>query len=247
VPGAGKQAVSGIETREVIVHPLPPPDRLVLEWEQNPVCFITEDGTSLCGALAEKLIARNWKIVVLQWPTSESQAPSALPEGIRTIQLHAMNEDQIEAALIKAEKTFGPASAMIYLEPNSADRNKEMNLQAAFWLAKYLKPALTDSSMGGRNAFLTVTRMDGALGTSGDGNWSAISGGLFGLVKTLNLEWENVFCRALDIQNNLSAEQAADDILAEMEDPDQTLVEVGISTQERVTLTLANTVRSTQK
>ncbi len=80
MPDAGKQAVSGIETREVIVQTLPPPDRLVMEWEKAPVCIITDDGTSLCWTLADKLAARNWKTVVLQSPTSESKMPSELPQ-----------------------------------------------------------------------------------------------------------------------------------------------------------------------
>ncbi len=41
------------------------------------------------------------------------------------------------------------------------------------------------------------------------------------------------------------AEQAAEVILAEMEDPDRTLVEVGVGPQERVTLSLAQAARST--
>ena len=92
---------------------------------------------------------------------------------------------------------------------------------------------------------MTVARMDGVLGTSGEENRSALSGGLFGLVKTLNLEWETVFCRAVDVQADLSTEQAAEVILAEMEDPDRTLVEVGVGPQERVTLSLAQAARST--
>ena len=245
MPDADKQAVSGIETREVIVQILPPPDRLVMEWENTPICIITDDGTSLCWTLADKLAARNWKTVVLQSPTSESKMPSELPQAVQAIQMHGLDEDEIKKTVIEAVKPFGPPSALIYLEPTATGSEPELNLQAAFWLAKHLQPALTETSLGGRNAFITVARMDGVLGTSGEENGSALSGGLFGLVKTLNLEWETVFCRAVDVQADLSTEQAAEVILAEMEDPDRTLVEVGVGPQERVTLSLAQAARST--
>jgi hypothetical protein len=246
MPDAGKITVSGIETREVIVQTLPPPDRLVMEWDHGPVCIITDDGTSLCWTLAEKLAARNWKTVVLQSLTGKSEMPSELPQDVQAIQMHGLGEDQIEAALIDAAKPYGPPSALIYLEPAAAGSEPEQILQAAFWLAKHMQPALTETIPGGRNTFMTVARMDGVLGTSGEGNGSALSGGLFGLVKTLNLEWETVFCRAVDVQADLSTEQAAEVILAEMEDPDRTLIEVGVGLQARVTLTLAQAARSTQ-
>ena len=44
---------------------------------------------------------------------------------------------------------------------------------------------------------------------------SAITGGLAGLTKTLSLEWQDVFCRAVDISPDLPTEQAVDAILAD--------------------------------
>ena len=216
-----------------------------MNWDNVPVCFIADDGTSLCWTLAENLTVQGWKTVVLQWPTSQSKLPSELPQDVQVMQTQGMNENHIEAALIEASKLYGSASTLIYLEPVSAGSQPAQNLQAAFWLVKHLQPALTETSHGGRNAFLTVARMDGVLGTTGERKGSALSGGLFGLVKTLNLEWEDVFCRAVDLHPDLSIEQAAACILAEMEDPDRTLVEVGVSPQTRVTLALAQTARST--
>jgi len=63
-----------------------------------------------------------------------------------------------------------------------------------------------------------------------------IEGGLFGLTKSLNLEWTRVFCRALDVADGLSAETASRAILGELSDPNRLIVEVGIGTGGRVTL-----------
>ena len=83
---------------------------------------------------------------------------------------------------------------------------------------------------------MTVTRLDGALGTSIDHDYGVILGGLFGLVKTLNLEWNTVFCRAIDVTPDASGDQIAAYVLAEMHDPNRLLTEVGYGTQGRTTL-----------
>lgn len=236
----------------MVVQPLPPPDKLITNWETDPVCFIMDDGTSLCRSLADKLTARNWKVVILQWPNDVLNTASEGLDDFQKVLLQGIREEQIQSALSEAAKPYGLASAFVYLEPtwsngsNTADTafRHENSLQGVFWLAKHLSPALTRHEPSGRSAFITVTHLDGVLGTSGDGNWSALSGGLYGLVKTLNLEWDTVFCRALDIHPGLPAEQAADHIMNELEDPDQLLVEVGYSPKGRVTLALAEAVRS---
>jgi NAD(P)-dependent dehydrogenase (short-subunit alcohol dehydrogenase family) len=82
---------------------------------------------------------------------------------------------------------------------------------------------------------MTVARLDGCLGLRGDG-FSVVDGGLFGLVKTLNMEWRSVFCRAVDLSPSLDGERAARSILMELRDPDVRLVETGYGKEGRVTL-----------
>ena len=82
--------------------------------------------------------------------------------------------------------------------------------------------------------------MDGQLGLGGTTDFSPLSGGLFGLTKTLNLEWESVFCRAVDLHPGIPPEQAARHILAELHDPDLRVVEVGYTPEGRFTLALSH-------
>ena len=56
------------------------------------------------------------------------------------------------------------------------------------------------------------------------------------MTKTLHLEWETVFCRAVDLAPDLDAELAAQYILAELYDPNRLIVETGYSLQGRTTL-----------
>jgi hypothetical protein len=96
--------------------------------------------------------------------------------------------------------------------------------------------------LGGRSIFMTVARLDGEFGLNGEISFSPISGGLFGLVKTLNLEWEPVFCRAVDISPLLDAGQLTEYVMAELHDPNRLISEVGYSLQGRATLTVTRTV-----
>jgi hypothetical protein len=63
-----------------------------------------------------------------------------------------------------------------------------------------------------------------------------VSGGLFGLTKTLNLEWEDVFCRAIDLQPGMNADLAVSHIVAELSDPNRLLSEVSYTENGRYTL-----------
>ena len=78
-------------------------------------------------------------------------------------------------------------------------------VKAIFLFAKHLKESLTQSSKTGYAAFITAVRLDGQFGLSPDSRIEPVSGGLFGLTKTLNLEWDDVFCRAIDLQPELDA------------------------------------------
>jgi hypothetical protein len=91
--------------------------------------------------------------------------------------------------------------------------------------------------------FATVARLDGAFGLAGDRDFSAAAGGLFGLVKTLALEWPAVFCRAVDLHPEVPAELAAELLAAELRDPDRSVVEVGLTADRRVQLVVEETVQ----
>jgi hypothetical protein len=86
---------------------------------------------------------------------------------------------------------------------------------------------------------MTITRLDGEFGLSEAAEFTPINGGLFGLVKTLNLEWEAVFCRAVDIIPAMDPRQVVSCILAELQDPNRLVTEVGYTQSERSTLIVA--------
>jgi NAD(P)-dependent dehydrogenase (short-subunit alcohol dehydrogenase family) len=220
---------------------LPPPDALECALPDGACCVITDDGTATTAELARALQARGWPAVVVRFPTTLVTARAALPADVSRVVLQDASEAQLEQALRSIAENYGPIAAFIHLHPRAAtptllDAADQALVRQVFLIARALGPALRAAAERARSCFLTVTRMDGALGTGRRGDYSAVPGGLAGLTKTLRHEWPQVFCRALDLSPELDANQAAGLIVAELHDPDRLLAEVGYGLDGRVTL-----------
>ena len=206
------------------------PDKLETALPTGYTALVTDDGTALTAQVAEKLTALGWPVAVLSWPILGSGV--ALPAGVTRYTLSAMDE----SALVATLGQIGTVGAFIHLNPAANDPFIERDtalLKQVFLLAKHLQPSLTASGAAGFGAFMTVARLDGAFGTTGDA-FSAVSGGLFGLTKSVNLEWPQVFCRAIDIAPGQAT--AAQHIIDELHDPNRSLVEVAYNPEGRFTL-----------
>lgn len=200
---------------------LPAPDSLELTLPDGHCCLVSGNGP-LSIALIDALTSCGWRVA--QWqPVSD--------------------EAQMQEQLATVTGTFGPVAAFIHLNPPGIDTyfstDDEALLKQTFLMAKHLKPSLTEAAQCGYSAFVTVARLDGALGATGNG--SSVAGGLFGLTKTLALEWaaagsQGVFCRAIDISPDFDEAKAVQAILSELYDPNRRLVEVGWGEGGRVTL-----------
>ncbi|MFM8005865.1 MAG: hypothetical protein ACKO86_13175, partial [Dolichospermum sp.] len=88
----------------------------------------------------------------------------------------------------------------------------------------------------GRSCLINVAHLDGEFGLGQTNKFSAVAGGLFGLTKSSNQEWKNVFCRSIDLNLNLDLETSIKHILTEIHDPNLLIQEVGYSSKGRVNL-----------
>jgi len=228
----------GIERRVVQLRHLTAPDFLEFAVSGD-VCLLTDDGTAATTMLAKALTAEGWQVVILSLPYTLIPANLQL-NGAAQVKLDAVNEDSLQNALTMIANRYGTISAFIHLSPARTpllfDATDTALVKFAFLMAKYLKSHLTRKSITPRSCFITLARLDGALGTSVEADYGVNTGGLFGLVKTLSLEWDSVFCRAVDIHPNIGGEQVAAYMLAEMHDPNRLLTEVAYGTQGRTTL-----------
>lgn len=215
---------------------LPPPDWLDLDPTMSNVCLVTDDGSQTTVNLAQALGEQGWQVVVLSFPPTIVLQQLPLPTAVKRVVLADMSEAHLQEQLAAIARYIGPVAAFIHLHPDTISLaipgNSKAIVKQVFLMAKHL--AL--GSLPGRSCFLTVTRLDGKLGVALDRDFDPISGGLFGLTKTLNWEWEQVHCRAIDLSPELDGATAAQAIVAELHDPNRLIREVGYSSQGRMTL-----------
>ena len=220
---------------------LPMPDQLAIKTPANQLSLIVDDGSELTAKLAEKLAAHGNKVVVLILPGALVSKHFALPDSVKQIKLEDSSEESIQSTLEKVEKEFGPAGIFIHLDPaNNGSEDFSVSeksiVKMIFLMAKHLKENLTMSGKTGYAAFITVSRLDGQFGLSRSSDVEPVSGGLFGLTKTLNLEWDDVFCRAIDLHPEMDPNMASAHIIAELSDPNRLISEVAYTENGRFTL-----------
>jgi NAD(P)-dependent dehydrogenase (short-subunit alcohol dehydrogenase family) len=220
---------------------LPFPDLLEASLPNGFSALVTNDGTPATTKLAQALAERGWQVVVMNFPQAIVNALSALPASIPQVTLPDLSEANLAQTLKNIEARYGRVGAFIHLNPQIPltngifGENEKAIVKEIFLAAKHLKDSLTAAASTGRSYFVTVTRLDGEFGL-GNGAFGAISGGLFGLTKTLSREWNAVYCRALDLLPHFDADRAVQYILAELQDPNRLLTEVAYGLRGRMTL-----------
>jgi len=188
-------------------------------------------------------------VVLLRFPdTVCAHSDRALPPDLPVVTSDSGDESAITAALSALRDAHGPVGAFIYLHGQSTGEPEVGDVphtgvadavRRPFILAKYLWSDLAAAAGAGWAGFFTVTRMDGALGTTGQlpgGARGLAAGGLAGLTKTLRLEWPTVACRAVDLAPELEPDRAAELLLGEIYDPNRLVAEVGWGHRGRMTL-----------
>jgi acyl carrier protein len=238
-PGEKKKVqLDELRVQAVEVTPIPRPDQLVIDPIADQPVIIGSDGSDFTDEVTSLLKERGWKTVIWNYQNLAQtknfhSSPSVSPAD--------QSQDAIEEAMARLVEEHGSPAGYIHLHSQDVSEllggdTESDRISEVFFLASALGKYLNVSPSTSRHFFLSVTRMDGRLGT-GSNPQNPVSGGLAGLTKSLKWEWPGVFCRAVDLDPNLDNETAAGLLLAELYDPDQGLSEVGINNEARVTLT----------
>ncbi|MGI2038526.1 SDR family NAD(P)-dependent oxidoreductase [Shewanella frigidimarina] len=245
---------------EVALKKLPAADKLADCFSTDSCIVITDDGHN-AGLLAEKLNAKGLTVAVIRNPQTITVAHSPLSSDIKSYTLSSIDDAQIAQVIADIKADLGAEHAIagfIHLQPQATANSSELMsctvaakaaVDNAFLWAKHLHAEFAKPTQGSRLCYFTVSRLDGGFGyldntqlATAELNQAALSG----LSKTLSHEWPQVFCRALDIANNIDTTSFADAIVAELFDIDganasaDRINEVGISSQGRVTLVAAD-------
>ena len=220
---------------------LPTPDHLDMVFPKDRTCILMDGGTDLTPALAQALFGQGIKVVVLGLTDALVSDQKPMLKNIQRVLMEDLTEAGIQNTLANLQQEFGPAGMFIHLDPpggsvEAFSETEEIIARTTFLVAKYLMKNLTEAAQVNYAAFVTVTQMGGEFGLTTSGVFEPVSGSLFGLVKSLNLEWDKVFCRAIDLSPDGNLAMAVEHIMAELYDPNRLISEVGYTSKGRYTL-----------
>jgi len=214
------------------------PDQLEFSLPNSHVVLITNDGTDLTTQLISSLKIKGNQVVTLNLCGIKN------PIINNSISLADTSDLSVEKAIQEIQATYGKIGSVIHLHPHFEFEapyftqhfavEKDI-LKTLFFIAKHVQQDLNELGKNQRANFLTCTRLDGKLGQGKRGNTSIVGGGITGLVKCLNLEWSPVFCRAIDIQPEITGEDTVNHILSEYHDANVSIVEVAYAEDGRKT------------
>ena len=223
---------------EVGLKYLPQPDQLEFTLPKSHVVLVTNDGSDLTHQVISTLEKMGNQVVTLNLSGFNN------PITENSITLPDSSDLSVANAVQAVHEKYGKIGSVIHIHPHYEflkpnftqhfDEEKEV-LKTLFFIAKHVKEDLNELGEKHRANFLTLTRMDGHLGQGKRENTSVVGGGITGLVKCLNLEWSPVFCRAIDIQPELSTEQIVQQLMAEYHDANLSTIEVAYSEEGRKT------------
>jgi len=228
----------GVKRFEVGLKYLPQPDFLEFTMPASHVVLVTNDGSALTHHVIAALQKKGNQVVAINLSGIHN------PIGKDALTLPENSDQAVGNAVQEIQAKYGKIGSLIHLHPHFEFQGAQFTqhfskekavLKALFFLAKHVQKDLNELGSNQRASFLTCTRMDGQLGQGKRGNTSVVGGGITGLVKCLNLEWSPVYCRAIDIQPELSLDQITHQLMAEYHDANVSVVEVAYSDEGRKT------------
>ncbi|MBB5016759.1 acyl transferase domain-containing protein/NADP-dependent 3-hydroxy acid dehydrogenase YdfG [Chitinivorax tropicus] len=214
---------------------LPKPDQRDLALPAGQVWLITDDGKGLSDELAQQLLAREQKVVrlALAWQPSKGNRKGI--QGVVDYALEQADEGSLQTVLSRITETEGVIGGVIHLQAaGQVSKSVLSAFQAAdydqarfaFNLAKAMQPRFSEQTIG-RSFFFLISQVDGELGTAGRGNYPLVTAGVTGLSKSLNIEWEQTFCRTVDLDPKANKALAASMIVEELSDACTDVAEIG--------------------
>ena len=236
-----------IERFPVEVKQLAQPDYLEFDLPKDNLILITDDGADRSRLLAKSFSRQGHKVGLVHIGMGDSDESDNSENGVLHFHFNKLNEEMIQSKMEEIIGNHNKISAFIHMHPSVEEDQQDLLqvskkqaavLKTVFLMARHLKKPMIAASLDSRSAFLTITQVDGQFGLNGNASHNPLPGGFSGLSKTLRLEWNTVFCRALDLHPDIDSESVVEIINNELHDPNLLLAEVGYTKNGRYTLSL---------
>ena len=216
-PNGSHQVTRLSVTRE----PLNEPQTLPWPYATNAVALVVDDGTSAAGAVVSALRAASMAVHVLALPGVATTA--AGPDARSVRELPSWDEATLTGAVRALVAEAGRLDLCLQFcgAPAVTMSDAVRRMTHAVLVAKAVQGHLHASVQNGRSAYLVLSRAD-----TGNRLSDAALGGVSGLARTLALEADTLFCRAVDVGSDLSDASVASVVTSEAADVDTTLTDV---------------------
>lgn len=220
-----KSDASGDEVPRYVLKPVKtslPQETLAIP--RGGVFLITDDGSGLSELLSKEIAARGGRTVIFTMSDSEMKRESD------HYFLNLTDALQIESAVREMKQSHDPIVGLIHLLPLSAAPAADhqhmnadvwhhlmnINARCLFSLTRLLGKELRESGSRGASWVIAATALQhqGPEGSPSQG--FAGQGGIAGLLKTLAIEWNDVTCRAIDLDMSSEKSVLTEHILREM-------------------------------
>ena len=118
----------------------------------------------------------------------------------RDMHVETVQNDNLSAFLNTGPDLAHTGGIIIVADPHEInDQSQDTYLKTVFRLAHQIGPHLIQNARKGFSLFATLSWIDGGFGFKGGSQNNPVSGGLAGLSKTAAIEWQDVTCKALDL------------------------------------------------
>jgi len=213
-------------------------DALPIDNPKKPaksgLVIINADNDGVASYVAKQLLSMGYEIAIITMP----QIALSKAKDYLVYSLVSDGEDAIADTFEKiTSESNQPLAGFIHIgskEKKNSDEaglfpKSETNiLKTVFLCAKYFVQANRHES----SFFVSAVRIDGGLGLSSGNN--IVQGGLFGLHKSLAIEWEEqMLSKAVDLASEFTSEMTAKHLIEEIFDTGYAHIEVGRNAEGR--------------
>lgn len=244
---AESQPAAKVETLPVVVKMLPRPDQTEIDYPQDGMALVTDDATQRSVLLVKALKDKGLKVGMIHIGKNGKKGSTPASNGVSHYMLPSGDENSVQALMEEIVAENSKLVAFIHMEPSASVSGDQLlglaeesaeTLKTVFMMARHLKAPLSDVAKETRPAFITVTQMDGNFGLNDYASNDPMPGGFAGLAKSLRKEWNDIYCRAIDIHPAISPEAAVEKVMDELHDADLRIAEVGYTPAGRFTIAL---------